>query len=153
MGLSQGLGMALGGRFGKLDFRSYVVLGDGDMQEGNTWEAIMAGGHHCVSSLCAILDANGLQADGQVVDIMDYGPLFEKIEAFRWQVCDIDGHDAGAIALALDKARACSDRPTFIVARTVKGKGVSFMENQPQWHGTVQITDDDLERALGEIAA
>jgi transketolase len=153
MGLSQGLGMALGGRFAKRDFRSYVVLGDGDMQEGNTWEAIMAGGHHRVASLCAILDANGLQADGQVVDIMDYGPLAAKIEAFRWQVCEIDGHDINSIAQALEKARNCCDRPTFIVARTVKGKGVSFMENQPQWHGTVQISADVLERALSEIAA
>lgn len=151
MGLSQGLGMALGGRCAGLDFRTFVVLGDGDMQEGNTWEAIMAASHHRVASLCAILDANGLQADGRVADVMDYSPLAEKIQAFGWRVADIDGHDIDVFAHALDRARKDKDRPTFIIARTIKGKGVTFMENQLQWHGTTRISESDLARALSGL--
>ncbi|MBI2353859.1 MAG: transketolase [Deltaproteobacteria bacterium] len=151
MGLSQGLGMALGGRCTGRNFRTWVILGDGDMQEGCTWEAIMATGHHRVASLCAILDANTLQADGRVCDTMDYAPVREKIEAFRWNVIETDGHDCDFLASAFHAARDCRDKPTLIVARTVKGKGVSFMEDQPHWHGTVKISDSDLERALAEI--
>jgi transketolase len=153
MGLSQGLGMALGGRCTESDFRTWVILGDGDMQEGCTWEAFMAAGHHRVSSLCAILDANGLQADGRVSDTMDYTPVREKVEAFRWNVIDVEGHDCVDITDAFRAARDCRDRPTLIIARTVKGKGVSFMEDRPNWHGTVKISTNDLESALAEIGA
>jgi len=151
MGLSQGLGMALGGRYAGKNFRTRVILGDGDMQEGCTWEAIMAAGHHRVASLCAILDANGLQADGRVCDTMDYAPVREKIEAFRWNVIETDGHDCDSLVGAFHLANDCGDKPTLIVARTVKGKGVSFMEDQAHWHGTAKISVDELQLAYAEI--
>jgi len=153
MGLSQGLGMALGARARGLDFRTYVILGDGDMQEGSTWEALMAGGHHRLSGLCAILDANGLQADGAVRDTMDIEPIVTKLEAFGWQVLEIDGHSIEQIVQALERAGGCKDRPSFLVARSLKGKGVSYMENRPQWHGTVRLTEENLKQALSELWA
>jgi len=151
MGLSQGLGMAMAGRCLGKDFHTWVILGDGDMQEGSTWEAIMAAGHHKMASLSAILDANGLQADGRVCHIMEYGPARKKVEAFGWNVIEADGHDCDTLAGACGAARDCRDKPTLIVARTVKGKGVSFMENQPMWHGTAKISEDELRLAFSEI--
>lgn len=152
MGLSQGLGMALGARFAKIHFRTYVVLGDGDMQEGSTWEAIMAAGHHKVSSLTALLDANLLQGDGFVARQMNYYPrLVSKISSFLWQVIDIDGHDLVQISAAIKRARNEVDGPTFIICRTTKGRGVSFMENVPYWQGSIAIKDEELEKALAEL--
>ena len=153
MGLSQGLGMALGGRCAKKNFRVYVILGDGDMQEGNTWEAIMAAGHHRVDNLCAILDYNKVQQEGRVEDTMDFAPVADKLTAFRWAVEEIDGHDCEQIRIALQRARARKGQPSFIVAHTIKGKGVSFMENQARWHGTVPLSAEQLARALAEINA
>ena len=151
MGLSQGLGMALGSRYAKRDFRVYVILGDGDMQEGATWEAIMAAGFHKVDNLCVILDYNKIQQDGWVKDTMDYGPVVGKVKAFHWAVDEIDGHDCGQILRSFKKARKTTGEPFFIIAHTVKGKGVSFMENQPFWHGSVPVPADVFSRALEEL--
>ena len=151
MGLSQGLGMALGGRYLKKKFRTYVILGDGDMQEGNTWEAFMAAGFHKVDTLVALLDANGIQGDGRVGVQMDYEPALEKVRAFRWHVEEIDGHDVQQIRRALENARAEKGKPSFILARTVKGKGVSFMEDELSWHGSVTMKSEDLARSLAEL--
>jgi transketolase len=152
MGLSQGLGMALGARHLAKDFRVHVILGDGDMQEGNTWEAVMAAGFHRLDNIVAILDANGLQGDAPVEAQMDYFPLLEKLAAFRWNVAEIDGHDIVAVRTALDAARRTKGKPSFILAHTIKGKGVSFMEGQQYWHGSVTMKDDELARALTELA-
>jgi len=153
MGLSQGLGMALGARFGKRDFRTYVVLGEGDLQEGCTWEAIMAAGFHKVSSLCAILDLNGVQQDGRVQDTMDLSPIADKLTSFGWHVSEVDGHDCAQLLTALAAARTNSDKPTLIIARTIKGKGVSFMEGQVRWHGSTPLSADQLTAALAELQA
>lgn len=153
MGLSQGLGMALGARMSKRDFRTYVVLGEGDLQEGSTWEAIMAAGFHKVGSLCAILDLNGVQQDGRVQDTMDLAPIADKLASFGWQVEDVDGHDCGQIQAALRKARENSCKPTLVIARTIKGKGVSFMEGQVRWHGSTPLSAEQLSAALAELQA
>lgn len=153
MGLSQGLGMALGGRYGGRSFRTYVVLGDGDMQEGNTWEAIMAAGHHRVSSLTAILDYNGLQGEDLVTAQMDYSPVMPKLEGFDWHVQEVDGHNFDQLRHALAAARAETQRPSFILAHTVKGKGVNFMENQQVWHGSSTLTDEQYHQSLQSLGA
>jgi transketolase len=151
MGLSQGLGMALGARCARKNFRVYVILGDGDMQEGATWEALMAGGHHRLDNLCAILDYNRLQAEGRVADTMDYEPVADKVRSFRWAVEEVDGHDCGRLLAALHRAQARKGTPSFIIAHTIKGKGVSFMEDLAQWHGTVALTAEELAKALAEV--
>lgn len=151
LGLSQGLGMALGGRCAKKNFRVYVILGDGDMQEGATWEAIIAAGHHKVDNLCAILDYNKIQQGGRIEDIMNFSPVAEKISSFHWAVDEIDGHDCEQINVALKKARMQKGCPSFIIAHTIKGKGVSFMENQAKWHGTIALSDDEYKKALDEV--
>lgn len=151
MGLSQGLGMALGSRYSRTDFRVYVILGDGDMQEGCTWEAIMAAGHHNMDNLCAILDYNKIQQDGFVEETMNYSPIIEKLEAFNWTVIEVDGHDCNQIQNAFKKARENEGKPFFIIAHTTKGKGVSFMENTSKWHGTVPLSKENFDRALYEI--
>lgn len=153
MGLSQGLGMAIGARYTKRNFRTYVILGDGDMQEGNTWEAIMAAGHHKMDNLVAILDANKIQGDNFVEKQMNYFPVIEKLSAFGWDTIEIDGHDIIQIINALNVAKNTKGKPTFILANTIKGKGVSFMENELYWHGSVKMTDDELKRALTELEA
>lgn len=153
MGLSQGLGMALGARYSKKDFRTYVILGDGDMQEGNTWEAFMAAGHHKVASLTAILDYNGLQGEDLVTKQMDYTPIAEKLTAFGWHVQDVDGHNIDQLRAALAAARAECERPSFILARTVKGKGIGFMENQQVWHGSSTLTDEQYQQSIKALEA
>ncbi len=151
LGLSQGLGMALGSRLARQDFRVYVILGDGDMQEGCTWEALMAAGHHRVDNLCAILDYNQIQQEGRVADTMDYAPVSDKLVSFRWAVEEVDGHEPEQLLAALRRARTRRGRPSFLIAHTVKGKGVSFMEDQARWHGTVPLSAEDLNRALNEV--
>jgi transketolase len=151
MGLSQGLGMALGARHLGLGFRTFVILGDGDMQEGNTWEAMMAAGVKRVGSLTAILDANGLQGDASVEQQMNHEPILAKAVAFGWKVCEIDGHDQHAVNQALAPAAPVQAPPTFVVARTIKGRGVSFMEGQQYWHGSVAISPEELARAREEL--
>lgn len=151
-GLSVGVGMALAARLDKKDFRTYVILGDGEMQEGQCWEALMSAPKFKLGSLTAIVDFNNGQIDGPTSEIMDIEPLKSKLEAFRWDVREIDGHDLKQITDALAETRRPRERPLAIVARTVKGKGVSFMELNPAWHG-VAPKPDELERALKELQA
>lgn len=151
MGLSQGLGMAMGSRYVKNNYRVYVVLGDGDMQEGSTWEAIMAAGFHKVGNLCAILDYNNIQQDGLVKETMDYSPIFEKLDAFHWSVSEVNGHDCEELQKAITSSKSDISKPNFIIANTIKGKGVSFMENNIKAHGTVPLSKDDFEKAKIEI--
>ncbi|MBT8420562.1 MAG: transketolase [Gammaproteobacteria bacterium] len=151
-GLSIAHGMALAIRNQPMSPRVYVLLGDGELQEGQIWEAAMSAGHYRTHNLCAIVDANGLQLDGPVRDIMNVEPIDDKFTAFGWNAIDIDGHDTQQIFQALDEARDCQDRPTVIVARTVKGKGVSLFENKVAWHGKVP-NDEQLRLALEELGA
>lgn len=149
-GLSVGIGQALSLKLWGKDSRVYVMLGDGEVQEGMVWEAVMFAGHHRVDNLCAILDNNNLQIDGDVREIVNIHPLREKFEAFGWHVVDIDGHDHKQTYDAFMEAKATKGKPTVIIARTVKGKGVSFMENNFKWHG-VAPSREDYERALAEL--
>jgi len=151
MGLSQGLGMAMGARYQQKDFRTYVILGDGDMQEGNTWEAMMAAGHHKMDNLCAIYDANLLQGDARVEDQMSMAPMDAKAAAFGWHTITVDGHDMTALSEAFEQARTTKGKPSFILANTVKGKGVSFMEHDLMWHGSITMTDEQLAASLKEL--
>ncbi len=151
MGLSQGLGMALGAKYQSKSFRTHVIVGDGDMQEGNTWEAIMLAGHKKLDNLVALYDGNKLQGDAPVKEQLDLGDVGAKVANFGWHVINIDGHDVDAIQAALAEARDTKGKPTFIVADTMKGKGVSFMENVLFWHGSVTMTDEQLSDALKEL--
>ena len=150
-GLSVANGMALNAKIFDENYRTYVVLGDGEIQEGQIWEAAMTAAHYKLDNLCAFLDSNNLQIDGNVSEIMGVEPLDKKWEAFGWNVIKIDGHDFSQILSALDKARECKGKPTMIIAKTIKGKGVSFMENVCGFHG-VAPTLEELERALAELA-
>ncbi|NUO09446.1 MAG: transketolase [Candidatus Brocadia sp.] len=149
-GLSVGLGIALAAKLDKKDYRTYVMLGDGEIEEGQIWEAAMAASHYKVDNLCAILDQNGLQIDGFIHEIMSSHPIPDKWRGFGWHVIEIDGHNYDAILAAYDEAEKIQERPTVIVAKTVKGKGVSFMENQADWHGKAP-SKEDAERALAEL--
>ena len=150
-GLSVANGMALNAKMFNENYRTYVILGDGEVQEGQIWEAAMTAAHYKLNNLCAFLDNNNLQIDGNVSEIMGVEPLDKKWEAFGWNVIKIDGHDFEQILSALDKARECKDKPTMVIAKTIKGKGVSFMENVCGFHG-VAPTLEELERALAELA-
>ena len=150
-GLSVANGMALNAKMFNENYRTYVILGDGEVQEGQIWEAAMTAAHYKLNNLCAFLDNNNLQIDGNVSEIMGVEPLDKKWEAFGWNVIKIDGHDFEQILSALDKARECKDKPTMVIAKTIKGKGVSFMENVCGFHG-VAPTVEELERALAELA-
>lgn len=152
MGLSQGLGMALAAKYTQRSFQTVVLLGDGDMQEGNTWEAMMAAGHHQVPGLIAIYDANGMQGDDWVEKQMNHLPMLGSLEALGWHTQDIDGHDIQAIGQALAFAKG-QNRPCLIHANTVKGKGVQMMENSLRWHGSVEITEQELKEALSELSS
>ncbi len=149
-GLSMANGMALALRLDGKPSRVYVLLGDGEVQEGQIWEAAMSAAHYKLDNLCAILDHNGLQIDGSVEKVMNIKPLSDKWRAFGWKVIDIDGHDYIQILNALDAAEEIKGQPTMVIAETVKGKGVSFFENKVEYHG-VAPTDDELERALKEL--
>jgi len=149
-GLSQANGVALAGRLDNKDYRVYVLLGDGETQEGLIWEAAMTAAHYKIDNLCAILDNNGLQIDGPVSKVMAIEPIAKKWDAFGWQVQEIDGHNFWEIAAALDKAEAVKGKPSIIIAHTTKGKGVSFMENKVKYHG-VAPTKEELESALQEL--
>ena len=149
-GLSVANGMALAGRLDEKDYRVYVILGDGEVQEGQIWEAAMTSRHYSLDNLCAILDFNGLQIDGPVHKIKDISPLKEKWEAFGWHAIEIDGHSFQEILSALDKARSTKEKPTIIIAKTVKGKGVSFMENKVEFHGNAP-TPEQAREALIEL--
>jgi len=147
-GLSVAHGMALALR-GQPQ-RVYVLLGDGELQEGQIWEAAMSAAHFRSANLCAIVDANRLQIDGLVAEIMNVEPIAAKFVAFGWNALEIDGHDVEQILRALEQARATTDKPTVIVARTIKGKGVSIFENKVEWHGKAPNAAQ-LERALREL--
>jgi len=149
-GLSAANGMALAARLDGRDYRVYVLLGDGESQEGQVWEAAMAAAHYRLDNLTAFLDYNGLQIDGPCAEVMAVAPVAEKWRAFGWHVIEIDGHDFRQILQAVEEARETRGRPTMIVARTVKGKGVSFMEHQVDWHG-VAPKGEQVERALAEL--
>lgn len=149
-GLSVAQGMAMAGKLDGKDYRVYCLMGDGETQEGQVWEALMSCGNYKLSNLCVFLDANKYQIDGMTKDVMDIEPLEEKVKAFKWNVLRIDGHDMDQILKALKSARAEKTKPTMIIADTVKGKGVSFMENVNKWHG-VSPTKDELKKALEEL--
>ena len=149
-GLSGAQGIALAGRLDGRSYRVYVLLGDGEVQEGQVWEAAMSGAKLRLDNLCAIIDANALQQTHPVAETKPLEPLPEKWAAFGWHALEVDGHDFQQIFDALDSARAEKGRPTVIVARTVKGKGVSFMEGNADWHG--KAPDDELfEKAMAEL--
>jgi len=149
-GLSYGIGIALAGRLDKRDYQVYVLLGDGECDEGQVWEAAMFAPHHGVDNLTAIVDHNDLQLSGRVCDIMGLEPLVDKWRAFNWHVLEINGHDMGEILKALKKAREIKGKPTVIIAHTVKGKGVSFMEGNVDFHGKAP-TAQEAEIALKEL--
>ncbi|WP_206811155.1 transketolase [Paradesulfitobacterium ferrireducens] len=149
-GLSAANGMALAAKLDQKDYRVYVLLGDGELAEGQVWEAAMAAAHYKLDNLTAILDFNGLQIDGTTDSVMSSAPLPEKWQAFGWHVIEVDGHDVDAILKALAEAQAVKGKPTMIIAQTVKGKGVSFMENQVGWHGNAPSAEQ-AEQALREL--
>ena len=149
-GFSASVGMALADRLDNNGARVYALLGDGEIQEGIVWEAAMSAAHYGLSSLTAIVDWNGLQIDGRNDDVMKVTPIKEKFEAFGWHVIEIDGHDFSQIFDALDAARAEKEKPTAIIAKTVKGKGVSYMEDQAGWHGKAP-SEEEAMQAVKEL--
>ena len=149
-GLSFGIGVTLAGRLAKKDYRTYVLLGDGECDEGQVWEAAMAAAHFKLDKLTAIIDHNGIQLDGWNKDIMNIEPLGQKWQSFGWNVIDTDGHDVVQVIQALEKAKNFAGKPSLIIARTVKGKGVSFMENNPDFHGKAPNAEE-MKIALKEL--
>jgi len=149
-GLSVALGMSLAGKLDKKVTRVYVLMGDGEIQEGNIWEAAMACAHFKCDNLCAILDYNGFQIDGKTCAIMELEPLARKWQAFGWHTIEINGHDMRQILAAYEEAKTVKGKPTIIIARTVKGKGVSFMENVCDFHGRAP-TKEEAEIAAKEL--
>lgn len=149
-GLSAANGMALAARLDGNDSRVYALLGDGEIQEGQIWEAAMAAAHYKLDNLTAFVDHNGLQIDGENDEIMTVNPVTDKWRAFGWHVLEIDGHDIEQILDALRQAKDIKGKPTMIVAKTIKGKSVSFMENQVGWHGAAP-KEDELEKAMLEL--
>ena len=150
-GVSVACGLAKGLKIDNLPNRVYTMLGDGECQEGQVWEALMFAAHYQLDNLCVIIDHNRLQIDGQVADVMNVDPLDQKLDAFGFNVLLVNGHDLEAIGRALDNAAACKGKPTAIIANTVKGKGVSFMENQAGWHGTAPKAAE-AEQALQDLS-
>ena len=149
-GLSVANGMALAGRLDGRDYYVYCLMGDGEIQEGQVWEAAMSAGHYGLDHVIAFVDHNRLQIDGTNDQLMTVDPIDEKFRAFGWDVICIDGHDYEAISDAVDKAKATKGKPTVIVAETIKGKGVSFMEYHVGWHG-VAPTPEQVEQAIAEL--
>lgn len=149
-GLSVGAGVAVGLKQKKQDNRVYVLMGDGEQQEGSVWEAVMAAQHYKLNNLCAIIDNNGLQIDGPTKDVLNVEPLADKYKAFGWNVIEIDGHNLDEVDKAYTKAKEEKDRPTVIIAKTIKGKGVSFMENLAEWHGKAP-SKEQVDNAIAEI--
>lgn len=155
-GLSVANGMALAGKLDQKDYRVYAIVGDGEIQEGQIWEAAMSSAHYHLDNLTLFVDHNGLQIDGSNDEVMTVNPIPEKFWAFGWNVIEIDGHDYEQIGAAVVMAQTIKDRPTAIVAETVKGKGVSFMENQAGWHGKAPSLEqrdqavEELERGVGK---
>ncbi len=150
LGISSAAGMALAGKLGQKNWRVYTVIGDGESQEGQVWEACMFAAHYKLDNLCLIVDWNGLQIDGPVSEVMNPAPHDKKLEAFGFHVISIDGHDFDAIEAAFKEARTVKGKPCAIIAKTVKGKGVSFMENKVNWHGSAP-NDEQCAQALSEL--
>lgn len=152
-GISAAVGMAKGAKYLNQDVNVYTLLGDGELAEGQVWEATMFAAHYHLDNLCIIVDLNGLQIDGKICDVMDTNPVDKKFEAFNCHVVEIGGHDYDALesAFAQFHANKGSGKPTVILMRTVKGKGVSFMENQAGWHGKAP-NDEQLAQGLAELA-
>jgi len=149
-GLSFAIGVALAGRLNSQDYRVYVLLGDGECDEGQIWEAAMAAAHYKLDNLVAIVDNNGQQIDGWNRDVMSLDPFNKKWQAFGWHVIEVDGHDLARLITAFDRAKLVKGKPTVIIAHTIKGKGVSFMENNPDFHGKVPNAEE-VEIALKEL--
>ncbi|MFH1645085.1 MAG: transketolase [Candidatus Omnitrophota bacterium] len=149
-GLSIANGMALASKLDCKDTRVYCLMGDGETNEGQVWEAAMTSAHYKLDNLCAMIDFNKLQIDGFLCDVMSLEPVIEKWQAFGWHVIEIDGHNFHHIMDALDEAETIKEKPVMILAHTVKGKGVSFMENKARWHG-IAPTPEELKRALKEL--
>lgn len=153
-GLSVGVGMAIAGKMDKKSYRVYVVLGDGEMEEGSNYEAMAAAAHYHLDNLCATVDLNGLQISGATKDVMCTDSLSDKFQAFGWNVIEVNGNDCEALVNAYDTAKTVVGKPTLVLAHTVKGKGVSFMENQASWHHGVmdeekyKIAVNDIEEVL-----
>ena len=151
-GISAACGMALAAKLQNNPCRVYALLGDGEIQEGQVWEAMMFAHHYKLDNLCAVIDNNGLQIDGPVDQVMSPYPILDKLRAFGWEAAEIDGHDFGQMEAAFAQAKAVEGRPFAIVMKTTKGKGVSFMENQAGWHGKAP-NDEQAGTALGELSA
>ena len=149
-GISAAVGMAMAGKMDKASYRVYTLLGDGEIEEGQVWEAAMFAGHHALDNLCVLVDFNGLQIDGPVAEVAGPEPIDKKFEAFGFETITIDGNDFDEIEKAMEAARACKGKPFAIIARTVKGKGVSFMENQAGWHGKAP-NREEYEAAVKEV--
>ena len=156
-GVSAAVGMALGGKMDKKDYRVYTLLGDGEIEEGQVWEAAMFAGHHKLDNLCVIVDNNGLQIDGNIADVCSPYPIDKKFEAFNFYTINVDAHDFDALRAAFAQAKENKGKPTAIIAHSVKGKGVSFMENNAGWHGKApnaeeyEVAVKDLERISAEL--
>lgn len=150
-GFSVAIGLALGLRHQGQSSRVYAMLGDGELQEGEVWEGAMCAAHHRLDRLCAIIDYNKMQSDDLCKNIMGVEPLKGKWEMFNWRVIEIDGHDFADIARGFEEARKVSGQPTAVIAHTVKGRGVSYMEGSPAWHGSVSLRAEELRSALREL--
>jgi transketolase len=151
-GISVACGMALSGKYQKKDFRVYTLLGDGEIQEGQVWEACMFAAHYKLDNLCVIVDNNGLQIDGDIAKVMSPYPIVEKLQAFGFHVQAIDAHDFEQIENAFNVARTVKGQPSAIVMKSIKGKGVSYMENDAGWHGKAP-NDAEFEIAMAELKA
>ncbi|WP_455539760.1 transketolase [Terrisporobacter sp.] len=149
-GFSVACGMAMAGKLDNAPWNVYALLGDGEVQEGIIWEAAMSAAHYKLDNMIAFLDYNGLQIDGEVESVMNINPIEDKFKTFGWNVITIDGHDFDQIFAALDMAKDTIGKPTMIIAKTIKGKGVSFMENQASWHGSAP-NEEQLAQALAEL--
>lgn len=151
-GISAAAGMAMAAKLDKKDYRVYSILGDGEIQEGQVWEASMAAAHYKLDNLTAFVDYNGLQIDGSIQEVMNPEPIADKFAAFGWHVISIDGHDVEAIKAAIEQAKTVKGKPTMVVCKTVKGKGVSFMENNGAWHGSAP-NQEQRDQAIAELDA
>ncbi len=149
-GISAATGMALAGKMKQMDYRVYCMCGDGELQEGQVWEAAMFSGFHKLDNLCVIVDNNNLQIDGSIEEICSPYPINQKFESFNFHVINIDGHNFEEIKAAFDEAREIKGKPTAIIAKTIKGRGVSFMENNYKWHGTAP-NDEQYTIAMEEL--
>ena len=152
MGISTACGMALAAKIKGKDYRTYTIVGDGESQEGQVWEAAMFAAHYKLDNLCLIIDWNNLQIDGKITEVMDPTPHDKKLEAFGFHVISIDAHDFNQIEAALNEAKTDKGKPTAIIAKSVKGKGVSFMEDQASWHGSAP-NDEQYAQAVAELKA